>query len=230
MEKDLSLKVKKIDAPASLSDMAYEAIRESLLEIDFSKLPDEGRLDERELAARLGVSRTPLREAINRLEVEGFVRIVPRKGVYIVKKSKDEIREILIVRAALESMAARLATQYITDQELLQAKKLFAAFQPANVEKMIAKYADANVKFHELVLKASRCRKLIEMASNLYDHIRFIRMRTMSLRERPGQSLEEHLAIVAALEKRDSNQAGDRMREHIEGLASYVDRYVRFLP
>ena len=84
--------VKKIETPASLSEIAYEALKTSLLEMDLSEISDEDRLDERELAERLGVSRTPLREAINRLVVEGFLKVVPRKGIYVLKKSKNEMQ------------------------------------------------------------------------------------------------------------------------------------------
>ena len=112
------LNVEKIKTPSSLSERAYEAIKETLLETDLAEISDEERIDERGLAQRLGVSRTPLREAINRLAMEGFLRIVPRKGVYVIKKSKNEIIEILLVRAALEGMAARLATRHVTEKDI----------------------------------------------------------------------------------------------------------------
>lgn len=224
------LKVKKIEAPASLSEMAYEAIKESLLRMDFSQLPDDGRLDERELAMRLGVSRTPLRGAINRLVTEGFLKVVPRKGVYVVKKSRREIIEILLVRAALEGMAARLATAHISDRDIRMMKELFSPFDPSNVDGHIPQYSDANIKFHELVLEASHCGKLIELANNLFDHIRMIRFRTISFGERPKNSLEEHRSIIEALENRDADLAEKRMREHVEGLARHVEAYVTSLP
>jgi DNA-binding GntR family transcriptional regulator len=227
---DLELEINKIEAPASLSEMAYEALKESLLKMDFSQMPEEGRLDERELALRLGVSRTPLREAINRLVMEGFLKVVARKGVYIAKKSKQEIIEILVVRAALEGMAARLATEHMTDKDILKLKKIFSPFKQTNVDKNILKYADANVKFHEIVLNASQCGKLIELANNLFDHIRMIRFRTITFGERSKKSLKEHLRIIQALETRDPAMAEKRMREHIEGLARHVEENVESLP
>ena len=104
------LEVRKIRIPSSLSDRAYEAIKESLLKTDVNQMKNEDRLDERRISESLGISRTPLREAISRLVMEGFLKVVPRKGVYVVKKTKEEIIEILLVRAALEGMAARLAS------------------------------------------------------------------------------------------------------------------------
>jgi DNA-binding GntR family transcriptional regulator len=228
--KELALNVSRIEVPASLSEMAYEALKESLMKMDASGVPDEGRLDERELALRLGVSRTPLREAVNRLVTEGFLRVVPRKGVFVVKKSKREVVEILQVRAALEGMAARLATEHVTEKDVLGLQKIFAPFDMENVDEQILKYADANVKFHEFVLKISQCGKLIELANNLFDHIRMIRFQTISFEGRARGSLREHLAIIQALENRDQDLAEKLMREHIEGLAEHVEKNVDSIP
>jgi len=222
------LEVKKIETPSKLSEMAYRTLKESLLEIDLSQMPDEGRLDERELADRLGVSRTPLREAINRLVMEGFLKVVPRKGIYVVKKSKQEIVEILLVRAALEGMAARLATKHVTEKDVVRMKKIFSTFHPSKIKGQYLRYADANIAFHELVLNTSRCGKLIEMANSLFDHIRWIRFRAVSFQERLEKIHQEHLKIIEALEKRDAAMAEKRMRGHIEGLANYIERKVDF--
>lgn len=227
---EFGLAVNKIEIPVSLSEMAYEAIKESLLKLDFSQLSDEGRLDERELAMRLGVSRTPLREAINRLVSEGFLQVVPRKGVYVVKKSKQEIIEILLVRAALEGMAARLATKYVTKKDIQRMKEIFSPFDPSNVKEKSLKYSDANVKFHELVIQLSQCAKLVELASNLFDHTRWIRIRAGAFAERHSTSLREHLQIIDALEKKNPDLAEKRIRKHIESLAQYVEEKVAFLP
>jgi DNA-binding GntR family transcriptional regulator len=227
---EIGLDVKKIQMPASLSEMAYETLKESLLKMDSSQMSDEGRLDERELATRLGISRTPLREAVNRLVTEGFLKVVPRKGVFIVKVSKRELIEILLIRASLEGLAARLAIEHITDKDIFMLKKIFSPFDPSNVNRKISKYADANVKFHELVLNISKCGKLVELANNLSDQIRMIRLQTISFRMRPVSSLKEHLLIIEALENRKPNLAEKRMREHIEGLARHVEDNVDFLP
>ena len=222
------LDVKKIRIPSSLSERAYEAIKESLLKIDMTQMKDEDRIDESELSESLGISRTPLREAINRLVVEGFLKVVPRKGVYVVKKSKKEIIEILLVRAALEGMAARLATKYVTDVEIEKMKELFSPFGESNMRGQFIKYSDANIEFHELVLKTSQCGKLIELAGNLFDHIRWIRFRTIVYEDRFTKMQREHLAIIEALEKGDPDLAEKRMRTHIEGLAQYIEEKVHF--
>ena len=98
-----------ISASASLRDQAYAALKQMITEADIYAHPEEIRLDEKQLSQALGVSRTPIREAMTLLEQEGFVRTRPRRGIYVVKKSKREIVETITVMAALESMAARLA-------------------------------------------------------------------------------------------------------------------------
>jgi DNA-binding GntR family transcriptional regulator len=222
------LDVKKIRIPSSLSERAYEAIKESLLRTDVTQMKNEDRIDERGISESLGISRTPLREAINRLVMEGFLKVVPRKGVYVIKKTKKEIIEILLVRAALEGMAARLATEYVTEKEIQKMKGLFSPFGESSKEGQFLKYSNANIEFHELVLKTSQCGKLIELAGNIFDHIRWIRFRTVVYKDRFRNMQREHLAIIDALEKRDPELAEKRMRAHIEGLAQYIEGKVNF--
>jgi len=226
---ELTLDVRQIEVPPSLAEMAYEVIKENLLNMDFSRLPNEGRLDERELASRLGISRTPLREAIHRLVSEGFLKVLPRKGVYIVKLSKKEVIEILLVRAALEGMAVRLAAKNMTGKDIEQMKKLFSPFKPSTVKNQSLKYSDANIKFHEMVLQGSQCGKLVELANNLNNQIRWIRFRTATYDERHQGTLKEHLNIIEAIENKKPDLAERRMRQHIEGLARYLEKKVESL-
>jgi DNA-binding GntR family transcriptional regulator len=206
--------------PDSLSDLAYNALKETILGMDATT---EGRLDERELAQSLKISRTPLRDAIRRLVDEGFVRVEPRKGVFVVRKTRQEIIEILYVRAALEGMAAKLAVRHITDEDVAQMKAMFAGFTPRNVTGKVDEFSLANVVFHELVLKLSHCQKLQEIAANIYDHMRMVRMQTIRLGNRARNALAEHLDMIQAFEKRDGDLAGRQMQQHIEGLARYVE-------
>jgi len=223
------LGVGKIKAPASLAEKAYEAIKESLLQMDLTDLSVEDRIDERGLAEQLGVSRTPLREAINRLVLEGFLTVVPRKGIFVVKKSKKEIVEILLVRAALEGLAARLAAQYVTEIDIHKLKKIIAPFDSINaIGKKSLKFSNANVEFHELVLKLSRCQVLTDLASNLFVHIHWIRTKAAGFQERFKVAHSGHIAIIEALEKRDPKLAEKRMRQHIEILAQYIEKNVQF--
>jgi len=218
----MSLALHKIEAPTSLSSIAYDAIKKSLLETDLAKFPAQQRLDERELADRLGISRTPLREAINRLVVEGFLRVVPRKGIYVVKKSKAEIIEILLVRSALEAMAARLTAKHATAEEIQMMKDVFSPFNQYNIIEKYLEYSDANIRFHELVLRTSRCGKLIELAGSLFDHMRWIRFRAAGFHARLVGIHGDHLQIIEAIEKKDPDMAEKRMRTHIEAFAKIV--------
>src|SRR5919197_5784125 len=108
----------------------------------------ELRLDERALSVRFGVSRTPLREALAQLDQEGLVRIVPRRGIYIVRKSKAEVLDMITVWAALESMAARLATKEAAGRELSGLHTLVDQFSQDKIATKMGEYSDANIKFH----------------------------------------------------------------------------------
>lgn len=209
-----------LEHPSRLADLAYASLKETILNMDSTS---EGRLDERELAQSFKISRTPLRDAINRLVSEGFLRVEPRKGVFIIRKSRQEIIEILYVRAALEGMAAKLAVLHITDQDVADMKKMFSKFTQHNVVTLVDDFSAANVTFHEFVLKLSRCQKLQEMAANIYDHMRMVRATTIRLGNRAKNALAEHLKIIRAFEKRDGELAGRYMQQHIEGLARYVE-------
>ena len=213
--------VKKIERPASLSEIAYEAIKKSLLQMDLSAIEDEQRIDERTLAEKLGISRTPVREAINRLVIEGYLKVVPRKGVFVVKKSKKEIIEILLVRSVLEGLAAKLATEHVTGEEIERMKDIFAPFNSRNIKRKFLEYAEANIRFHELVIQISQCGKLIELAGSIFDHMRWIRFQSVVHEDRLIKSHREHLKRIEALEKRDANLAERLMKKHIEELAFY---------
>src|SRR4030095_3054538 len=121
----LSLSVQPINAGASLRDQAYAMLRQAIADADIYQSHEEIRLDERVLSEAMGVSRTPIREAMTLLEQEGFLRTVPRRGIYIMRKTKREIVEMIQMWAALESMAARLATQNATDAEIAKLRHMF---------------------------------------------------------------------------------------------------------
>ena len=140
--------VQPIGPNLTLKDKTYEALKKALSEMNIYAEREEPRLDERQLAEDLGVSRTPIREAIARLEQEGFVRIAPRKGVYVVRKTKKEILEMITVWAALESMAARLITENASDERIASLRNLFTTFENGQVQARIDEYSDRNIEFH----------------------------------------------------------------------------------
>ena len=123
----MALGLVRLESEASFAQRAYAALRSALLEMNIYERADQDlRLDERDLAARLGVSRTPIRDALARLEHEGLVESVPRRGYFILRKSRDELVEIIHVWAALESMAARLVAERARDDEIASLRTIFA--------------------------------------------------------------------------------------------------------
>ena len=149
----LDVKLKPVAINFTLKDHIYEILRETILDIDIYDAEADIRLDERQLAEQLGISRTPIREALARLAQDGRGEIVPRKGVFIHRKSLDEILDMVVTWAALESMAAHLATSEASDADL-QALRKFAMRNSVSATKAeLGEYSDANIKFHQMILE-----------------------------------------------------------------------------
>src|SRR5436853_5084761 len=145
-----------LEATSTFADRAYRALRDVIVSLDVYGQPGEVRLDERRLAQDLGVSRTPVREAMAQLEREGFVRSVPRRGVYVVRKSKKEVIEMITAWAALESMAARLITQIASDEEIAMLRKMFAKFENGTLHAKLDEYSEVNIEFHQSIIRMSK--------------------------------------------------------------------------
>ena len=223
------LNVQPIVQDFSLKDRIYDTLRQAITSMNIYADDAELRLDERELSDRLAISRTPIREALARLEQEGLVRIVPRKGVYIVRKTKREILEMITVWAALEGMAARLITAKASDQEIASLRRDFASFDGEQAQVRIDEYSDSNIKFHQAILSLSKCQLIKDMADNLFIHMRSIRARTIGEKDRAKRSVVDHLHIIEALEARDGDLAERLVREHSLNLAAHVERHVDYL-
>jgi DNA-binding GntR family transcriptional regulator len=223
------LEVEPIEADTSLKGRIYDRLKQAITAINIYAENAELRLDERQLSERLATSRTPIREALARLEQEGLVQIVPRKGVYIVRKSKAEILEMITVWAALESMAARLVTQNASDAEIAALRQMFTTFRNGQVRAKIDEYSDTNVRFHQAILALGKCRLLREMADHLFVHMRSIRARTIGESNRANRSIIDHLHIIEAIEARDADLAERLVREHTFNLANHVRDNVHYL-
>jgi DNA-binding GntR family transcriptional regulator len=220
------LKILPLAEPQSLKVRAYEALRTAIMDLNIYAPDAELRLDERALSADFGVSRTPLREALAQLDQEGLVRIVPRRGIYIVRRTKAEILEMITVWAALESMAARLATQVATDTEIASLHTLVDNFSSDAIAQKLGEYSDANIQFHQAIIALSKCVLLAEMTDKLFLHVRAIRQRTIVEKDRAKRSIADHKEIVAALETRDTDRAERLVREHTLKLREHVERFV----
>ena len=221
--------VQPIEDIQSLKDRTYAALKQAITSIAIYANEVEPRLDERELSARLRVSRTPIREAIARLEQEGLVRIAPRKGVFVVRKPKCEILQMITVWAALESMAARLITLHASDEEITSLRTLFATPEGDHAEANIDEYSDLNIRFHQAIIGMSKCDLLVEMADNLFIHMRAIRAKTISEDDRVSRSIIDHMNIIEALEQRDTELAEKLSRQHTLDLAAHVEKNVHYL-
>lgn len=221
--------VQPIEDVQSLKDRTYDALKQAIRTMDIYANPEEPRLDERELSAKLGVSRTPIREAIARLEQEGLVRIAPRKGVFVVRKPKHEILQMITVWAALESMAARLITLHASDAEIASLRNLFATFEGEQTQANIDEYSDHNIRFHQAIIGMSRCDLLADMADNLFIHMRAIRAKTISEDDRVSRSIIDHMNIIEALEQRNTELAEKLARQHTLDLAAHVEKNVHYL-
>jgi len=223
------LNVEPIDSNFSLKDKIYGSLKQAITSMNIYAEDAELRLDERRLSDQLKISRTPVREALARLEQEGLVHIVPRRGVYIVRKTKAEILEVVTVWAALESTAARLVIEKATDSDISSLRTLFTTYEDEQVQAHIDEYSETNIEFHQAILKLSQCELLCALAENLFIHMRSIRARTIADQDRANRSIIDHMHIIEALENRDSDLAAKLVREHSMNLARHIEKYVDYL-
>ena len=224
----IDVKLTPVAINFTLKDHIYEVLRETILDIDIYDAEADMRLDERQLAEQLGISRTPIREALARLAQDGLVEIVPRKGVFIHRKSLDEILDMVVTWAALESMAAHIATREASDADL-QALRNFAMRNSVSAAKAeLGEYSDANIKFHQMILELSGSELLRSTADGLLMHMHAVRRRAMGESDRASRSVADHMEIIEALEARDAELASRLVREHTMRLHDHIeDRWTR---
>jgi DNA-binding GntR family transcriptional regulator len=224
-QQDGSLVVSPIQAEAvSVGQLAYQSLRDAILGMDVYRPDADLRLDEQRLATALGVSRTPVRGALARLEHEGLVQIVPRRGVWIVRKSKAEITEMIRAWAALESMAARLLCERATDDEIGRLRALFSAFEDEQLRLHLNEYSDANLRFHQSIIDLARSPVISSLVAGLLVHVRAIRGHMIGEDDRAERSIVDHMHIIEALEARDAELAERLVRKHALDLADDVDQ------
>jgi len=214
---------------STFADRAYVALKNVIVSLNVYDQPGEVRLDERQLAQDLGVSRTPVREAMAQLEREGFVRSVPRRGIFVVRKTKQEVIELITAWAALESMAARLITRIASEEEIATLRKMFTKFENGELHARLDEYSEVNIEFHQAIIKMSRNRVLTDLAANLFTHMRMIRRQTIGEDDRADRSIRDHMNIIQALEARDTARAEELVRAHALGLADHVARHADYL-
>ena len=221
------LDIKPIQVNVGLRRLACDAIKQAITNMDIYDQPEEIRLDERQLSRELGVSRTPVREALSLLEHEGFLRSVPRGGIFIVRKTKRELIEMISVWSSIESMAARFACEKAGDEEIRELREI-ALFEK-NPSTHINEYAQSNMAFHRAIIAMSKCNLMVELTENLFIHMRALRSVAMRHGNRVHRSMTDHLGIVDALAARDPDLSAQRVRDHTLDLAAHIEKYGDFL-
>src|ERR1700716_650917 len=196
MSEAARLVVAPIDSRETFKDKAYAALPNVILPSDTPPPRPDTRLDERQLAQDFGISRTPVREAMAQLEREGFVRSVPRRGIYVVRKTKDEVVQMITAWAALESMAARLITQSASDADIAGLRRMFATFEDDKLHAKLDEYSEVNIAFHQTIIELSGNQVLIRLAENLFTHMRMIRGSTIGEDDRVERSIRDHMNII----------------------------------
>jgi len=217
-----TLNLRPVDGTFSLGDHIYGVLREAILNMNVYDPGTDLRLDERALSDALKISRTPVREALVRLEQDGFVEVRARKGVYVLRKSHGEIMEMITVWAALESMAARLATERASDEEIASLRAMAGRFGSDDAKAHIEEYSESNIAFHQRILELSQCMMLKTIADGLFMHMRAVRRKAMAEKDRSSRSVAEHIGIIEALEARDADRAARETREHTMRLHDHV--------
>lgn len=203
----------KLDSYKPLRELVCENIRQAIIDGTFS--PGE-RLMEIQLADEMGVSRTPVREAIRKLELEGFVVMIPRRGTYVADISIKDITEIYEIRTCLDTLAAGLAAERITDEELEALNRLLVEIGQYIADNNMEKIVEADTAFHDILYQASRNERLRSIINNLREQLTGIRGRSMSYPGRLIETMEEHRTLVDSIAARDSERAQEAARVHIE--------------
>ncbi len=202
----------KLDNYKPLREMVFESLREAII---LGRLRPGERLMEIQVAEEMGVSRTPVREAIRKLELEGFVVMMPRKGAYVAGISVKDIVDVFEVRAALEGLAAGLAAERCTEEEMDELERSLIKINVESGDDINA-IAEGDNSFHQIIYRASRNHHLVQIITRLQEQIQRFRMTSLSQPGRTKIALDEHKKIVEAISDRNVEEAQALATEHIE--------------
>ena len=222
MTDDLTL---NMDAYLPLRDVVFNTLREAILK---GELKPGERLMELQLAAKLGVSRTPIREAIRKLELEGLVIMIPRKGAEVADITEKSLRDVLEVRKALEELAVQLACEKITQEELEELEKAGENFKKVlKKSKDITEVAEADVRFHDVIYMATDNQKLIHLLNKLREQMYRYRVEYLKNPDVHEQLTQEHEEIVYHIKRREKVEATAVTCQHIDNQVSAVTDKIR---
>lgn len=203
----------KLDSYQPLREVVCETLREA---IRGGVLKPGERLMEIQLAEELGVSRTPVREAIRKLELEGYVIMMPRRGTYVANLSIRDVNEVFEIRTTLDSLASGLAAERITDEELERLERLLVLIGEYIEQNDMDKIVETDMEFHDILYQASRNARLVGIIYNLREQLTRFRSTSMSYPGRLKETLEEHIRIVEAIAQGNVELAQKAAEEHME--------------
>ena len=211
----------RLDEYLPLRDVVFQTLRQAILT---GELKPGERLMEIHLANRLGVSRTPIREAIRMLELEGLVTMIPRKGAEVSRISVQDISDVLEVRGSLDTLAVRLACERITKEEIRELEEAAERFQQAVRTGDLTAVAGADVDFHDQITKASKNRRLIQLVNNLAERVYRYRMEYIKDTNNHENLIREHEQILSYIKKRDVERAQEAILKHVNNQQNAIIR------
>ena len=213
-----------MNAYLPLRDVVFNTLREAILKGEFT--PGE-RLMELQLASKLGVSRTPIREAIRMLEQEGLAVTVPRRGAEVARMTEKDMEDVLQIRAALDELAVQLATEQITDEQFDALEQARQNFENSLKSDDVKEIAQADVAFHDAIYNATGNAKLVSMLNNLREQMYRYRVEYLKDETIYPRLLKEHKDIAESLRRKDKSRASETMREHVKNQAEAVKDMIR---
>jgi len=208
----METKLNPISAPISLEKFAYDAIKNAI--ISFQLVPGQS-LVESELASRLGVSKTPVRDALLRLEREGFVKKIAYTGTYVSEINRKNIADIFMIRAHLEGLATRLVSGKFSQEDIQQAQNYINMMDEASKKGEIKEASNQNKRFHDLIIGKTESAWLVQILSNLDDHLKRYRILSNYQSGRLEKSTQEHQEVLDAIVRKDPDIAEKYMKQHI---------------
>ena len=207
-----------------LRDVVFNTLRQAILT---GELKPGERLMEIHLANRLGVSRTPIREAIRKLELEGLVTMIPRRGAEVAQITEKSLKDVLEVRRALDALSVELACDRIEEDELTALSQACDAFAEATKTKDPKKIAQADVALHDIIVKATDNRRLIQLVNNLSEQMYRYRFEYIKDVSTHDQLIEEHRIIFESIRRKDKETAAKTARLHIDNQESSIMKQIR---
>ena len=196
-----------------LRDVVFQTLRQAILK---GELQPGERLMEIKLAESLGVSRTPIREAIRKLELEGLVVMIPRKGAAVANITEKDTKDVLEVRRTLEMFAVEVACDRITEEQLVQLKEAAKAFEASKGSMDLIRIAETDMNFHEIIYEATQNERLVQMLNNLRENMYRYRIEYLKDPNYYDSLVKEHQQILDAIESNNKERAGICMRDHID--------------